>query len=390
MFLKTSKITGLLFNCAMNCALPQLLENIDALVVLEHANNLSSLDDDTVYANHERLKAIFTTHYGLDNTSCTWEKFNTFLNTHSFYAQEIMFAPVFRIFIAEMALQSGQYEEQDLWRIRDIQATGRYNPLGIKEVGELFYVPLAIGNVTLFERSADTYVERITGIKSTCTFPSWIRRNHPNFSMYFDGEHYERLPHHELAEPTARFIEEMDTLPRPLKAVHDILSSYQSAEKSSEGLGRLVTYVHHVLVLAEQINGAVPAISLASGHGFFNVPHRAKFTATCTQMIAVLGELKKAGKITPAEHDALGEQIRSLYNNPENHQQFLQTMQQCEQRVGGKFVAYCMLAAGYAAKICSLGYLGDTWILQAHQKLEHIKTLESFASEVEIFYKPTP
>mgnify|MGYP003630212911 CR=1 FL=1 len=494
MFLKTPRITGLLFNCAMNCALPRLLENIDALVVLEHANNLPSLNHDAVYTNHERLKAIFTTHYGIDNTSCTWEKFYTFLNTHSFYAQEIMFAPVFRIFIAEMALQSGQYKEQDLWRIRDIQdigqdaesdmvyaalgttnpTVGRYNLLPISEISALFYAPLALGNVTLYEHEHGTETYHLQEIRTIPDggIPLWIDRDNHDFSMYLREDHYELLPKLDLTEPTARFIEEINTLPGPLGKIHEILSSSQSAKQSNEGLGRLVTYVHDALgtwineevrladaatprgeidydtykqsnaayysttdvgratfaaillaiaartpafkALAERLlqqdklspeliqvilnpsydltatfETIQPSTTNLAQHGVFNTPHRKEFKTACTKMIRVLSELHQADKITKIESDALRREIRSLYRNPESHEQFLQTMQQCEERLGGKFIAYCMLAAGYAAKICSLGYLGDTWIEQANQTLEHIKTLENFASEAEVFYKST-
>lgn len=495
MFLKTPRITGLLFNCAMNCALPRLLENIDALVVLEHANNLPSLDD-TVYANHERLKAIFTTYYGIDNTLCSWEKFYTFLNTHNFYAQEIMFAPVFRIFIAEMALQSGQYQEEDLWRIRDIQdigqdaesdmvyaalgttnpTVGRYNLLPILEINDLFYTPLALGNVTLYEHAhgTETYHLKEKRAIPDGGIPLWIDRDNHDFSMYLREDHYELLPKLDLTEPTARFIEEINTLPGPLAEVHEILSSSQSAKQSSEGLGRLVTYVHdalgtwineevrladaitprgeidydaykqsnaayysttdvgratfaaillaiaartpehkqqaerllqqdklspeqlHIILNPEHDVTATSAAIQASEretnltrHSVFNAPYQKEFKAACTKMIKVLSELHQADEITQAEYDALRREIESLYCNPESHEQFLETMQQCEARLGGKFMAYCMLAAGYAAKICSLGYLGDTWILQANQKLEHIETLENFASEAKVFYRST-
>jgi hypothetical protein len=485
---KTPRITGLLFNCAMNCALPRLLENINALVELERSGDLPS-SDDAVYANYERLKVVFMTYYGINpNPSCSWEIFSTFLDTHSFYAQEIMFAPVFRIFIAEMALLSGKYETTDLEKIRDLQspnaeadeiyaaigevnpAIGRYNNLEISTVSELFYAPLAIGNIKLYEHelSTNTYVEQATGATPCRSMPSWIQQDRDEFAMYLRGAHYELLPHHELEEPNARFIKEIAELNPSLTRVHDTLSSSQSAEQSSQGLSLLVIYVHDALeawmnqavasnqrqsgdidydtykrltadyhsdtavgretfaaillaiaartpcfkqqaehllepdmlspelvrlilnpdsdlattfeAIQTHTQGLIAATGLAR-HGVFNVPNKQKFEAACKQMITVLEHLKKERKITQTEYDAMRHQIKILDRNPENHQQFLENMQQHEQLAGGKFFAYCTLAAGYAAKLCTLGYLGDAWIARANKKLEQITTLETVASE---------
>lgn len=265
---QTPRISGLLFNCAMNCALPRLLENIDTLAALEQTGGLPASDDPT-YANYERLKTIFMTYYGQHNdANCSWEFFSNFLKTHSFYGQELMFMPIFRIFIAEIGLQSGDYYSEDLWKLRDLQdlnaehnaiytamnqrdpAPGRYSNLDIPTVRALFYFPLAIGNVTLFEYKTDDaqYQEQPTGIEAV-TIPSWLNSvdDDLSFSMYLHNEHYELLPHMELGDLSAQYDQEVDLLPRGLHQVHDILSSSGSAEQSSIGLAHLVLYVHDEL-----------------------------------------------------------------------------------------------------------------------------------------------
>ncbi|MDF1828365.1 MAG: hypothetical protein P1U39_08820 [Legionellaceae bacterium] len=263
---QTPRITGLLFNCAMNCALPRLLENIDRLATLEQTGDLPASDDPT-YAHYERLKTIFMTHYGQhDHANCTWEFFSNFLKKYSFYGQELMFMPIFRIFIAEIGLQSGEYYSEDLWSLRDLQAPnaehdaiytamnqknpaiGRYSNLEISTVHKLFYAPLAIGNFKLYEYQSDDgqYHEQATGV---VTIPSWLNPvdDDLSFSMYLHNEHYELLSHMELGDLSAQYDQEVRLLPRGLHQVHDILSSSGSAEQSSIGLAHLVLYVHDEL-----------------------------------------------------------------------------------------------------------------------------------------------
>jgi hypothetical protein len=490
---QTPRITGLLFNCAMNCALPRLLENIDTLAALEQEGNLPEVSDAT-YAHYERLKTIFMTHYGQHHAAaCSWEFFSTFLKKYSFYGQEIMFAPVFRIFISEMALQIQEPYNTHASLFRDIQSgnsgsdnaffyendqqqeaeIGHYHNLSIEDLTALFCAPLAIGDVHLYVLNSTTknYAKNSTMLHPI-TIPTWLRRHADDhsFSMYLGENHYELLPHTALDEPLAEYNQEVRSLPRGLAKVHEIISqASNSAEQASRGLAYLVIYVHDALeaslrpgkainkkidyntyknataefhgittgtnaapetfarillavaartpafkALAERLlqqdklspeliqiilnpnydltatfEAIQPSTTNLTRHSVFNVPYQKEFEATYTKMIQVLSELRQADKITQAEYDALRREIESLHRNTETYEQFLQTMQQCKSRLGGKFMAYCMLAAGYAAKICSLGYLGDTWIEQANQTLEHIKTLENFASDAEIFYKPT-
>jgi len=133
-----------------------------------------------------------------------------------------------------------------------------------------------------------------------------------------------------------------------------------------------------------------------AGQGMFAQPtpevtaeQKAKFTAACDKMIDVLLELKNAGKIDENTRLELSQKIKTLHEQPGNHQAFLNSMQQCEYLVGSKFLDYCMLAAGYAAKICSFGYYGDDWIQQANHKLEQIQVVADFEAAGEPIHPPS-
>lgn len=133
------KISGLLYNCALYSALPTLLNGIRELAEQEARGTLANLADNQVVRNYIRLKDIFSAYYGIDaNAGLDWHEFNLFLSTHSFYANEIIFSPVLRSFIAEIGLGSG-YLAEDLWMLRDIQDDGHYSLLGHGEVAGLFH-----------------------------------------------------------------------------------------------------------------------------------------------------------------------------------------------------------------------------------------------------------
>lgn len=116
------KITGLLNNCAINCALPILLDRIRYWASLEAQNALSGIEENETYQQYVLFKHVFAGHYGIaDPHALTWRQFDYFLNAHSFFAKELIFAPVFRDFIAKHALDSGEYRLHDLGNLRDIQ-----------------------------------------------------------------------------------------------------------------------------------------------------------------------------------------------------------------------------------------------------------------------------
>jgi hypothetical protein len=131
----TPKLTGLLNNCALNSALPSLLMGISKLANTPEANYPG---DDTVFKSYQLLKNCFANYYGINPEALNWLDFNNFLESHSFYAKEMILAPVFRSFIANRGPHH-DYRHDDLWLLKDVQDDGRYNQLEAREAASLFH-----------------------------------------------------------------------------------------------------------------------------------------------------------------------------------------------------------------------------------------------------------
>lgn len=248
------KITGLLFNCALNSALPTLLEGIGQLAEREAAGTLTQIADNPIVQQYQRIKDIFAHHYGVDGElAFDWPAFHLFVSKHSFYANEIIFAPIFRHFIAEKGLASGSYLPADLGALRDVQGDGRYNYLADTEAAELFHNHFGISVETYefigdssTENPQDNYRRMNTRLTQHYDYPFG---NTPTIRLYLKYEHFEIQPHESLEQATEEFIAEINALPNGLSAIHDGLSGSQNAHFSNRCLGDLVIYGHQALMM---------------------------------------------------------------------------------------------------------------------------------------------
>lgn len=253
------RITGLLHNCALNSALPILLEGIGQLAQQEEAGILGNLADNLIFKNYKHLKDLFANHYRLDHhPAFNWRQFHRFLAAHSFSANEILFAPVFRKFIAEVGFAKGDYQRQDLGLLRDIQPNGCYTLLPNTEAIDLFHNQFGI-SVKTYEYIAnkgtadpkDNYNLVSTRLTQNREYPFGTT---PVLELYLKGHHFEIQPHECLEEPNKRYIAEINALPPALSEIHDGLSISQNAHSSNQNIGRLTVYGSQVLTqqLAEQ------------------------------------------------------------------------------------------------------------------------------------------
>lgn len=261
----TPKISGLLNNCSLNCGLPVLLQTIELLSQREQESRLPP-ENDIVYKHYSRIKAIFTQYYGIEQgESFDWTAFNNLLITHTFSANQILFLPIFRNFIAEMGLENG-YMAEDLWCLKDIQSNdanspeaifwdnghnpnaGRYNPLDGTEVSRLFYHPLGISTeIYEYNLASNDYVLQGTHPLLSQTQIPWYGELAP-LSLYLKDGHYELQPHvNTRGLCTETYLAEINSLPDELSRVHDTLSSSQSIFESNRGLGQLLNYANTFL-----------------------------------------------------------------------------------------------------------------------------------------------
>jgi hypothetical protein len=247
------KITGLLNNCALNSALPHLLHGISKLAELEAAGGIDNLADNEIIQRYTQLKNLYAAHYGIDrNLAFNWCAFHRFLSAHSFYANEIMFAPVFRHFIAEMGLASGRYSVEGLPLLRDVQPDGRYIMMDVYATAALFHNQFGLSLRTYefihnreTENSEDNY-RLVSEIEAGNRVYPFIYDT-PLVSLYLKDNHFEIQPHELLAEPVSKFIAEIKELPPALLVIHERLSCSQRDLRSNEFLGHLVVYVHQAL-----------------------------------------------------------------------------------------------------------------------------------------------
>lgn len=91
------KLTGEVNNCALNGAIPTIIDVFQELAQQEVSNKL--LENDPRYKAYKQLKDTFCQYYEIENGS--WEKFNLCLMPfkNNFYQMQMIFAPVLREFL---------------------------------------------------------------------------------------------------------------------------------------------------------------------------------------------------------------------------------------------------------------------------------------------------
>lgn len=249
----TPRITGLLNNCALNSALPTLLDGIRQLAEHEAAGTLSTIANNVIVQSYNSLKKMYANHYGVGtNPAFDWREFHAFISKHSFYANEMMFAPILRNFIAEVGLKNG-YARDDIWMLRDIQEEdGRYNNLHYLEAVKLFHNQFGISLRTyeyVANKGTENPRDNYNLIDSRLTTnPIYPFGDTPIIDLYLKGDHFEIQPHENLAQANREFDGEVNTLPGALAGIHEALSFSYSAHSSNEQLGQLVVYGHQSLM----------------------------------------------------------------------------------------------------------------------------------------------
>ncbi len=233
------KISGLLHNCALNCALPILLKGIDSVAELESRNALNAISDDSLIKSYELLKNCFSSYYNISG-SFTFQNFSNFLKQKklSFYAKEIIFAPVFRAFMA------AKCEYDDVSSLTNIQSSGSYIDLHHNEAYQLFYKYFGI-SIKAFEfkrnmktgNSQDNYEE--IPYRPQALIESYPFETSKNISLYLKNQHYELYPHEDLTEAGLIYNDEVNNLHPALKKVHNSLNFSQSYGNSNLALTEL-------------------------------------------------------------------------------------------------------------------------------------------------------
>ena len=262
------KISGNLYNCAFNCALPILLQKIEYLHELEAKHELPC-EVDTVYLNYKKIKDLFAQRYGLNDAeskSFTWSQFNTFLLIHTFPAQEILFAPVFRRFIAEsgrgiplpgfelMTTEEGSIVVYDSLNPESVNlehgidpSTGKYLQLDFTVMVKGFYQQFGIKvNLLNFNYLTKTYeTNALYLVDEEFVIPQSPLSSQDELGLYLKGAHYELQPHDQV-DMDAYFFN-TDLLSGSFDEVFKATTQYVSARRTNEALAQLFIYVNRAL-----------------------------------------------------------------------------------------------------------------------------------------------
>lgn len=236
------RISGALFNCALNCALPSLFQKIHKIAQgdAEEAN----------IESYKQLRVCFQDWYGL-NRELTWREFDDFIRRYHFSELELIFAPVIRQFIANEA--NKQQTDENLMILRDIvedplrlipedlreyyshnpnealeyATPGRYFALQNREAEQYFYRPFGL-SMRVHNWTTSGYVlEASTSATDANLQPIYV---------YLKQGHYELLPHDSVPDFQAL------TDPTMQQAIEYISSDFSSVT-TNRVLGEIIPFV---------------------------------------------------------------------------------------------------------------------------------------------------
>lgn len=227
------RISGMLLNCALNCALPNVLHGIQELAQDVEIPHLDS---------YELLKSKFEQWYGL---SLSWQTFHLLLREFSFSDIELIMAPVLRLFI------STKCTDAEKERIRDIikspyqgipediaaalgnemapQTPGKYLPLTNYEANELFYKHFGLFmRVHEFVRDSNDDYMCIDAENDLIKVDVYLKNDH------FELQKHLEVPGLNLSPLT--------------EEVKESISSTQCATTTNHALARLIPMIWHKFV----------------------------------------------------------------------------------------------------------------------------------------------
>ncbi len=178
------KLSGVINNCALNGALPSIIEKMRYFNALDMPNSEQELEflrkqepetqqqqkvaeflakHSDIFRQYLRLKDIFAEYYGLNKEALTWQHITHLLLDQyqkNFDAAQLIFAPILRRFADEEASYLASIIPQEAHAqgaFLSVSGTnGKYNQLTAKEAAKCLYAPLGI------ELTVDYHGETVT------------------------------------------------------------------------------------------------------------------------------------------------------------------------------------------------------------------------------------
>ncbi|MCH9715670.1 MAG: hypothetical protein K0U24_08045 [Gammaproteobacteria bacterium] len=305
------RISGVLNNCLLNCALPSIIKQIEVYSKLSE-EALLALNQDPIFKSYTELKQIFSSIYNLSKTEekdFTWDIFARMTQNHSFYANELLFLPVLRAFVQQSAynltlsqfsaalqdskkiaahfsdgvgedMPEGLGEDPDVVRAlhrqlktaAEISASGRYGLLDYGPTYVVFYNRLGlslIANTAVKINKVDAFFQE----KDYTQHPDY-NLTHPVVELFFKNLHYELQEPENLAAATKQYFDDINQLPTGLKSIHEQITGASRKQLTEKALTDLSAYGNNYIKQMINPPAITPSLPImpqqASSRFYFN------------------------------------------------------------------------------------------------------------------------
>jgi hypothetical protein len=306
------RISGVLYNCALNCALPSIFETINKI-------EQRDLNNESIpyIESYKMFKQCFENWYGIKQ-SLSWSQFNTFINQFNFTENELIFAPVIRQFIANQAT-----DDENVSLLRDIvndplrlmpdelkeyyaqnpgemeHATpGRYFAMQNHEANRYFYKPFGL-SMRVHNWNNDNYVAETNN----------DREDFKKIDVYLKHAHYELQPHESLPQYETLYHHK-------LSETIEMISSDQSCFTTNKALADLIPFVRSTVADLDKSLSYIDYFNLARKNRLHNDTPEGKltFTVILLLLMEIEPEFKKDAKAQLTELEKNGTNQLVLVN----------------------------------------------------------------------------
>ncbi|OGV40715.1 MAG: hypothetical protein A3F46_02005 [Legionellales bacterium RIFCSPHIGHO2_12_FULL_42_9] len=238
--MKTERISGLLNNCSLNCALPTLLEHIDLLA----KNQYELSNNDSLYKqDYEDLKDLFMQWFGIANLG--WVTLANLLKEFSFREKELILTPVLRAFLASKATDPNDknyfLEIVDETKVNEglVQyykehpeeyvppAKGKYNVLNPSQANQNFYHHFGL-HMVVYKFNEINNIYEGNNIDGEIDGEA---NNYTIINVYLKNNHFELQEHH--------LVLNYEKMNKEFEKINDEIGSTASKETTTSCLNEI-------------------------------------------------------------------------------------------------------------------------------------------------------
>ncbi len=201
------RISGILNNCALYCAIPTLNTIIDYFSGEEAKSSLGDFKKNPTFQNIALIKDCFAEFYRFDKAQFNWQHMQSLLqfDTAQFLKQQMVLGPVLRLYLKkkikqqlETTVEPEQIQKlkHDLVQLSQLQRSGRFHPLNMLEASRFFYRHIGISTSEHPYIGLKNNAELGTdgeGYLKTGTLEKCIGDQIQSLSIYHQNSHFELM-----------------------------------------------------------------------------------------------------------------------------------------------------------------------------------------------------